>query len=256
MDQYNSLANALQSEVLSEMAGTFFGARKALEEQQEDLLHQVELLRARSAKVFSRVFFLRFLLLGASGEAEFFAALGLPPQFPDAPAQSGLRSWRPDSLPFALLPSTRYIKTVLLAYEELRRACEAYLVGEYEDDPEVKGRKRLSVNYAKVEELCRGLNARMAKLNNDMAPSSVLQYARNISTVEQPGQGSITNALGAESLDKGLNFDPVDFASLKVWKAPSLPALAKCEDRLRTMLGAFYAAHTEGVRRVLCDLKS
>lgn len=256
MDQYNTLASALESEVLTEMAGTFFGARKALDEQEDDFRHSVEMLRLRAALVYSRVFFLRSLLLGREGEAELFAALGLPPQFPEAVSQSGLRSWRPESLPFALLPSSRYVKTVLLAYGEVRHACEAYLVGEYEEDPDRKGRKRLSVNYKHVLEMCGRLNERIAKLNSDMAPSSVLQYARNISTVEQPGQGSITNSLGADSLDKGLKFQPVDFSSLNVWKAPSLPALAQCEDRLRAMAAAFYGAHTDRIRRVLDDLKS
>jgi len=254
VDQYKTLADALESEVLTEMAGTFFGARKALDEQAEDFRLTAESLRQQTAKVFARVFFLRSLVLGPAGEAELFAALGLPPQFPEAQGQSGLRGWQPDHLPFALFASSRYVKTVLLAYGELVHACEVYMQGEYEDDPEHKGRKRLSVNYATVESLCRALNARIEKLNADMTPSSVLQYARNISTQEQPGQGSITNVLGAESLDKGLMYSPVDFAALKLWRAPKLPALTDCEERLRAFAKAFHSVHADKLRRVLDGL--
>lgn len=254
MDRYKSLAVALESEVLTEMAGTFFGARKNLEDMTEDFRLRAEELRALSAKVFARAFFLRSLLLGPEGEAQLFAALGLAPQFPPAQEQAGSRSWRPERLPFALLPSTRYARTVLLAYAELRQACELYMHGQYEDDPERKGRKRLSLHFAMVERLCRRLNEGIAKLNSDMAPSSVLQYARSISTVEQPGQGSITNALGAESLDKGLTFEPLDFESLGLWRAPQLPEPSACEDRILAFAKDFYKAHTERVRKVMDGL--
>lgn len=254
MDRYKSLAVALEGEVLSEMAGTFFGARKALEDLHDDFLLRAEELRALAAKVFARVFFLRSLLLGPEGEDALFAALGLPPSFPEAQGQSGSRTWRPDSLPFALLPSTRYVKLVQLAYAEVHHACQVYMQGEYEDDPELKGRKRMSLHYAQVERMGRSLNARIAKLNADMPASSVLQYARSISTVEAPGQGSITNALGAESLDKGMQFAPLDFASLKLWRAPDLPEPKTCEKTLRSFAAAYYEAHTEKIRRVLADL--
>lgn len=255
VDRYKSLAVALEGEVLSEMAGTFFGARKALEDMREDFKQNVEDLRAQSAKVFARVFFLRSLLLGEEGETALFAALGLPPQFPEAQCQSGSRTWRPEKLPFAFLPSTRFVKLVLLAYEELRHACEVYTSGEYEEDPQRKGRKRMSLHYKMVVSMGCALNQRVEKLNAEMPASSVLQYARSISTTEAPGQGAITNALGAESLDKGLELQALDFAALNLWRAPELPELAQCEQKLRDFASAYYDAHSDKIRRVLAELR-
>ena len=231
MEQYKTLADALETEVLTEMAGTFFGARKALEDLMDDFMLHVEGVRSLAAKVYSRVFFLRSLLLGPEGEAAMFAALGLPPQFPEAQSQSGSRTWGPDGLPFALLPSTRYVKAVLLAYAEVHRACEAYMSGEYEDDPERRGRKRMSLNYKMVERLCQRLNERIAKLNADMPPSSVLQYARNISAADA-AQDSISNALGAESLDKGLMFAPRGLCCAQALEGPGTPRT--CRVRRKT----------------------
>ncbi|WP_143337322.1 hypothetical protein [Humidesulfovibrio mexicanus] len=254
VDRYQSLAVALESEVLSEMAGTFFGARKALEDFKDDFMFRVEELRSAAAKVHSRVFFLRSLLLGAEGEAALFASLGLPPQFSGLRPGPGLAPWRPERLPWALSSSGRYVKLVVMAYAEVRHACEVYMRGEYEDDPAHKGRKRMGLHYAMVEQMAARLNQGVEKLNADMPPSATLLYARGISTVEAPGQGAITNALGAESLDKGLQFEPVDFAALDVWRAPTLPEPEECAPRLRKFAAEYYSAHSDELRRVLAAL--
>ncbi|MDO9082995.1 MAG: hypothetical protein Q7U56_06905 [Humidesulfovibrio sp.] len=254
MDRYKTFADALESEVLTEMAGTFFGARKTLEDLLEDFQLHVEDMRAREALVFSRVFFLRALLLGPEGEAALFAEIGLAPPFSASRSHSGSRTWQPDSLPFALLPSTRFAKAVLLAYAELRHACEVYMAGEYEDDPGRSGRKRLSLHYRQMERLCARLNERIEKINTEMTPSSVLQFARNIRSVDQPGHGTLSNSLGAESLDKSLMFQPVDFAALGLWKAPSLPPVEACEEAILRFCARHYQQHGPQLKRVLADL--
>ncbi|GEM_PF-2266021 len=55
----------------------------------------------------------------------------------------------------------------------------------------------------------------------------------------QPGQEARANSLGAESLDSGFAFKPVDFsslgfsslgfASLGLWEAPGLPPVDSCD---------------------------
>jgi len=254
MDRHKTLADALESEVLTEMAGTFFGARKTVEDLLEDFQLHVEELRSREALVFSRLFYLRSLLLGPEGEAALFAEIGIAPPFPDSKSHSGSRTWHPDSLPFAFLAGTRYTKAVLQAYAELRHACEVYMSGEYEEDPDKSGRKRLSLHYLQIERHCARLNERIEKLNTEMPPSSVLQYARNISSADQPGQGTLTNSLGAESLDKGLMFEKLDFASLGLWKAPSLPPVEACEDAIRRFCARHYTQNARHIKKVLADL--
>ena len=255
MDSHKSLADSLESEVLTEMAVTFFGARKALEDAQEDFQLHVEDIRSREAQVFSRVFYLRSLLLGEEGEKAFFAEIGLDPSLPASKCCPGSRTWHPDALPFALLTSTRYVKAVLQAYGELRQACEAYMSGVYEEDPERSGRKRLSPHYRQLERYCARLNERIAKVNNEMAPSSVLQYARSISSPVQAGQEALENSLGAESLDSGLAFKPVDFASLGLWKAPGLPPVVACDGSIRRFCSDFYTQNAPQIKKVLADLE-
>ncbi|PKN09277.1 MAG: hypothetical protein CVU73_05105 [Deltaproteobacteria bacterium HGW-Deltaproteobacteria-8] len=254
MERHKTLADALESEVLSEMAGTFFGARKALEDLLEDFKLRVEDIQAREAQVFSRVFYLRSLLLGPEGEAALFAELGLEDPFPTSKGHSGSRTWHPDSLPFAFFASSRYVKAVLQAYAEVRHTCDVYMAGEYEDDPDKSGRKRLSPHYRQLERHCARLNERIEKINTEMTPSSVLQFARNISAEDQPGQGTLSNSLDAESLDKGLMFEKVDFAALGLWAAPSLPPVEACEDAIRRFCARHYKHNAQQIKKVLADL--
>lgn len=254
MDRHKTLADALESEVLTEMAGTFFGARKTLEDLLEDFQLLVEDVRAREAQVFSRVFYLRSLLLGPEGEAALFAEIGIDAPFPDSHSHSGSRTWHPETLPFAFFTSTCYFKAVLQAYAEVRHTCEVYMAGEYEEDPGQSGRKRLSPHYRQIERHCARLNERIDKVNTEMPPSSVLQYARNISSADKPGQGTLSNSLGAESLDQGLMFQKIDFASLGLWKAPSLPPVEACEKAIRHFCSSHYRQNGPQIKKVLADL--
>ncbi|MBU1040191.1 MAG: hypothetical protein KKF77_03715 [Proteobacteria bacterium] len=255
MDRHKTLADALGEEVLTEMAGTFFGARKALDDLLEDFNVLVEELRAREAKVYSRVCYLRSLLLGPEGEEAFFAELGLKAPFAGSCGHSGSRTWHPDRTPFAFFASTRYLKAVLQAYADLRHTCEAYMVGEYEEDPGQSGRKRLSPHYRQVERHCARLNERIEKLNTEMTPSSVLEFARGINAAEEPGQGVLDNSLGAESLDNSMKFQKIDFAALGVWKAPSLPPVESCEAAISRFCTGWFKQHGLQIKKVLADLE-
>lgn len=255
MDRHKTLADALGDEVLTEMAGTFFGARKAVDDLLEDFKLLVEDIRAREAKVYSRVCYLRSLLLGLEGEAAFFVELGISPPFAQSCSHSGSRTWHPDSPPFAFFASTRYVKAVLQAYAELRHTCEVYMAGEYEEDPAQSGRKRLSPHYRQIELHCARLNVRIEKLNTEMLPSSVLLFARKITAAEEPGQGVLENSLGAESLDNSLKFQKIDFAALGLWKAPSLPPVESCEEAIRRFCTGYFKQHGPQIKKVLADLE-
>ena len=254
MVKYNSLADALEVEVLTQMADTFFGARKNLDDLAENFKLQVEELRSREGLVISRVLFLRSLFLGQEGEKKFYGALGLAPPFENTNAHSGSRTWQPDSIPFALFASSRFEKLVQQTYAQIHHACEVYMVGEYIEDSEQKGRKRLTLNYQMVVQLWQRLNDRMEKLNNEMTPSSVLQYARSMRNCEQNGQGALTCSLGAQSLDSGLEYHPIPFESLQLWQAPVLPHPDQCAPVIKTFCKGFYEAHSAEIKERLAEL--
>ncbi len=252
MSTQKTLADALEQEVLTEMAGTFFGARRNVDDLLEEFQHLVEDLRVREGLVFARVQFLRGLLLGREGEGAFFRALGLEGSpFDDGREHRSALSWRPDRLPFALFASSRYAKALALAYAELCKACEAYMHGEYQPDTRKRGRMKLTVNLQQVLRLADYLNGRIEKINQEMSPSSVLQYARSIRSGEDLGKGAISSELGAESLDRGLTFTPLDVAALNLWKAPALPRPEQCDGRIRAFSDRFYREHEAELDKAL-----
>lgn len=252
MSTYKTLADAMEQEVLTEMAGTFFGARKHIDDMLEEFQRLVEDLRVREGLVFSRVHFLRALLLDSEGEAGLFRALGLGESpFADGRDHPGSHSWRPGSLPFALFGSSRYAKAVALAYAEVHAACVSYMLGEYVADPVNRGRKIMTVSRRQVMQLGEYLNQRIDKLNREQSPSAVLQYARSIRSCDDTGQGAITCELGAESLDKGLTFRPLDLTGLDIWSAPELPAPESCAEALRAYCEGFYKAREKELDLVL-----
>lgn len=251
MSSQKTLADSLEQEVLTEMAGTFFGARENVDDLLDEFRHQVEELRGREGAVYARVHFLRGLLLDAEGEAGFFRAIGLAaPPFDHAPRRT-VDTWRPDRLPFALLPSWRWRKAVELAYDELCKICETYEHGEYVADRLKRGRKMLTVNRRQVLRLAEYLNERIAKLNREMSPSSVLQYARSIRSSDDVGRGAIMNELGAESLDRGLTYEPIDVQGLGIWQAPALPKPRDCAAAIRAFCETLYPARKAEFARAL-----
>lgn len=251
MSSQKTLADSLEQEVLTEMAGTFFGARKNVDDLLDEFHREVEELKAREGAVYARVLFLRGLLLGFEGETAFFRALGLAETPFSQEHGRVMDTWRPERLPSALLPSWRWRKAVELAYSELCKSCEVYEHGEYTEDRRRRGKKVLTVNRQQVLRLADYLNGRIAKLNQEMSPSSVLQYARSIRSGDDMGKGSIMNELGAESLDRGLTFQPLDLAALGLWQAPKLPKPEACAEKIRTFCDEYYGPRKAALARAL-----
>ena len=255
MVQYSSLADALEVEVLTQMADTFFGARKNLDDLMDAFKVHVEDLRANEKMVVAHALFIRSLFLGSEGEQQFYTALNVEAPFKHIPEHSAGHVWRSEHIPFAFFESTRYVKLVQLAYTRMYSACAEYASGVYEDDPDLKGRKRMTISYDFIVSLWDMLNTRVEKINREMAPSSVLQYARSIHNCEQNGQGALSCELGAQSLDDGLRYKMFTFESLNLWKPPTLPKPEACAENIAAFSRAFYAAHKNGIQHVLKALR-
>jgi hypothetical protein len=115
------MADGLVTETLVEAASTFFGARKALEDEIELYRRRTEELERAEAEVLRRAAALHSLLPDAAAVRGFYAALGVDPgPLPEAaagaaPAREAVRA------PFSLLPWRRYAGLLLAAYAALPR---------------------------------------------------------------------------------------------------------------------------------------
>jgi len=247
----HAMANGLVEETLVEAATTFFGARKALEDE-------IELYHRRSGElvlveegVLRCAAALHSLLPGREAVLGLYAALDVRPgQLLDAalvvePYRGGVDP------SLALTPSGRYANLVLAAYAALVDAADLYLHGRHDDGE--RGRKVLTVNYTQLHDWCRILNKKVEALNHNHSPSGTMCFIKGL----DPGQldrSRLSDATidgYATELDKELAFKPVECLAMNLLASPELPSPAAAESRLRAYAKGLYAKDSGAVKPLM-----
>lgn len=254
MNGFDELANTLSQEVLSEMAENFFGTRSRLDGLLDGFQNLVRQFRQVQAQTQARFSVLHFLLLRGKEAGNFYRALGLDPGLAAfAPAELVLPGQGPA---FGLTRKSRYAKTVLEAYAEAAAEAHGYMHGRFFVDARDRGRRKLTIHYTQLRELCEQINASVRKVNENLSPSGVIQYVKNFN----PDEVSRENIAGAadtgysERLDKSLRFQPVDFAGLGLLQFPDLPGPKEAEAPIREFCGRLAAQWPEEVDGLLREL--
>jgi hypothetical protein len=231
---YEKLSDSLNDEVMTDMAESFFGSRRAMEDDLE--LFQAMLRRLDERKVeLQRVFAVLRRLLLDEGELEaLLRRLGADPE--QAPEAVEPLDPRPcGKPPSALGFSRRYARVLQWAYACFRDALDVYRHGRWEDDPEQPGRKTLSVSREQVRDRCEELNERIRTMNTTCSPVCMLQYIKEM----DPGRMERERITGADfagyacSLDDKLAFQPLDFDSLGFPAYCDVPEPKQARDALR-----------------------
>lgn len=254
MSGFDELASMLSQEVLTEMAENFFGARSRLDALQDGFQNLVRQFRQVQAQTQARFSVLHFLLLRGAEAENFYRALGADPGLASfAPAQLVL----PGSGPaFGLTRKGRFAKTVQAAYAAAASEAHDYMHGRSYVDARDRGRRKLSIHYTQLRELCDQINAAVHKVNENLTPSGVMQYVKTFN----PESASRENIVGAsdngyaESLDKSMRFQPVDFAGLGLRELPELPPAEEVEAPIREFCGRLAGERPAEVDELLRDL--
>ncbi|WP_028586376.1 hypothetical protein [Desulfocurvus vexinensis] len=242
------MADGLVEETLVEAASTFFGSRKALEEEIELYQRRVAELGRVQQEVLRRAAALHSLLPGPDAVGGFYAAIGVAPgRLPAAaaqaaPARLGVRA------PLALLPWRRYAGLLLAAYAALVDAAGAYLHGRHCDGPE--GRKVQTVNLDQLNEWCRSLNERIQALNRDQRPSGTMSFVRGLDPAGQERSRLADAPLDgyASGLDRDLAFAPVQCPDAEALAVPELPSAHKVRGAVLGHARAVWAADPAAAR--------
>lgn len=242
------MADGLVTETLVEAASTFFGARKALEDEIELYRRRTEELERAEAEVLRRAAALHSLLPDAAAVRGFYAALGVDPgPLPEAaagaaPAREAVRA------PFSLLPWRRYAGLLLAAYAALAEAAEAYLHGRHATGP--GGRKVQTANVGQLRDWCRALNARIETLNRDQRPSGTMSFVRGLDPARQERSRLADAPIAdyASSLDQELAFAPVSCPAAEHPVTPELPAAHKVREAVLAHAKTLWAADSAAAR--------
>ncbi len=245
----------LAGEVLSEMAGNFFGRRRALENLIELVSELAAALRPKAAAVDRHAGLLNRLLLDPQSAAAFYAAIGIPA--PGALAAAGFDPEAlPDRIPAALVPAQRFKKLVRRAYAALQKACDEYLYGPPEPRPDPEQACGLPPSYHLVLQLAEKANAEVDRINREVSPSAVLQSARRFGSIG-PYRRQVEDVcpqMAGGDFDRKFAFARVDIPSLGLEACPELPAPVSVEPQLSRFCDRFYSARRDAVRTMMDGL--
>lgn len=255
-DDFNSMADGLVEETLVETATTFFGARKALEEDIEAYHRSAEELQELERKVLGRAAALHALLPGPDAVKGFYAALGVEPgHLLDAdelepPRRAGV------AVPRAWTAAGRYVKLVAAAYAALVEEAEVYMHGHHAPDEE--GRMRLSVNYTYLQERCDTLNKSIEALNRNHSPSGTLCFVKGLdpAAIEKGRLSEATLEGYSQELDKELEFKPVECVAVSYLAVPELPEPKQAVTALAKYAKGVYREHPKEADAAVDDWRA
>jgi len=249
MNHIEQMADELASEVISEAAQTFFGQRKALEEELDRFMSRSRQVLELGKRAMGEQNVLHGVLLDAETIQAFYADLGLSAP-PPPPREEIARSV---SKPAAWTLHGRYSKLLFSAYSRTHTEVDAYLHGGYRDDPTHPNRKIGFSGYLYLVEWAEKLNHTITRLNTEQSPGEVLQFVKRLDA----RSCTMEKAAGASceiGRDRGMLFTCIDFASLCLPILPEYPPPASVEKIIRQFAKRTCARREPDVRTLLQDL--
>lgn len=255
MDDFRDYADQLQQEVVSDMAGSYFGSRKELEDRISAFHQKVEELRVSIPKLRMAASRLHMLLLDKNTIDDFYISLGVSPScipfVEEVTAPLGM------SIPFAFTLRGRYERSVCRAYHLFRDVADEYLNGRYYDDPEHPGRKLHTVNYLRLKDMAGDINEDVERVNNSLPPSRALEYIKQMDThrMEQEKiMGEVCELEGC-ALDKDLQFQPIDFEANNLPVIQELPGIKAVRSTIVSFCRNIYPDRKTEIVAILEEFK-
>jgi len=235
MDEW---ADALVEEGLREAAGTFFGARKALDDEITIFEKRVQDLSRSAGEVRAWFAGLNCLLGTAENSHSFFDALDVDLE------DESLYTTQICSLqfkrPHSFTRKSLFAKTVLEVYEPLVRMIETYMHGAHYPDPVQPGRMLVSLHYEQVRAHCAAINARIVRINETNRPSESLGFVKRMDQGMLQKE-SLTGGGGQVwTLDSQMAFKPLDFAAYALPIFPDLPSTEKAAKQIKDVCAGIY----------------
>ncbi|MCF8079002.1 MAG: hypothetical protein K9K88_06955 [Desulfobacterales bacterium] len=239
MTDYDS---PLAEEVLTDVAQTFFGARRKLDDMIEILKDYAQTLEQKAAIVIRRAGTLNYLLVEKDRIAAFYEAIGVsdPGELP--------RCEPPDPLPhlkpgFSLTGRGRFVKTVARQYERLWKACREYRCSSANPLADAKRVEDVCVDLKLVKAMWEIVNSKIREINEESSPSAVLQYAKGFDSRGEK-QSKVAGATAGEyaGMDRKFVYRPIPIEEMHLHDFPELPEPYGCRNRIARFAKKIYPA--------------
>jgi len=253
MTRYDELADALKGEVLTEMAQSFFTARKAIDDEVE-LFEKFEAdLLVSGQRALCRFRLLLALLWEGEKAEEFLQIFRIDPSIIELSASFSSCMYL--DMPFAFVKRKRFIKLFVAVFGEVQAAFAAYTYGtayRREGDPV----PRRTIGWNRYVEWGSEINDRIEAVNMSHAPSSVLGLARSFDVERQQQQSAIGCSLDGMdcSLDASLYLKFISVEGKGYGGLPEWPAYDEAYDRIYAFAKELYDADPERAEGIMKEL--
>ncbi len=246
--------NPFVQEVLMDTAENFFGARRRLDNMMDLFRSYVEALRKKEAYVAGRAGILNYLLLDAKGAYDFCKTINATPSLLMENELSC--EILPDEIPFALTAKGEFVCFVRHAYDELQKACDEHMNGEPDESPVLRGMEKNEVYHKLLVKMCHLINENVQRVNTDMSPLSVLQFAKRLD-IETQNKEYVTGGMtfDGSGINEKLAYQPIDFDSLGLKEYPELPPPDQVASKITAFCKKNYPENRKEIKRRISDFK-
>ena len=256
MSNIEDFANQLHQDVVSDIAESYFGARKNLEDMINAFEVMAEELRSIAGNLSKAAATLHKLLLDSTTTCDFYTYLNIEPCcIPFSCEAASTLDLGP--VPFAFTCRGRYTKSVIRAYDHFQKASDEYLNGRYFDDPDRPGRKRLTVHYLRLKALSEYINGEVVRVNEQISATGMLRYVKEMDPDKMEREKIMGDVclLEGGGLDKDMCFTPLDFDSLELPVVQDMPSVREAQDAIRMFCKKLYSTNKHEVERIVDDLR-
>lgn len=250
LSRFDEFADSLRTEVVSEMAETYFGARKNIDDMTEVLEQWARELRLWTPRLERAAATLHVLLLDEPTKHDFYIALDVLPSCVPFPA-GGSSGDLFERLPFAFTARGRYVKCVLKAYWQFQRLVDEYLNGRYHKLPDEGGRKRLSIHYIRFKEMFRYVNEQIERVNSRMATGDTLRYLKQMDPEYMEKERVLEACVGEVcALNVEDEYSPMDLAGFELLEIQELPPVGEVREAIKSFCRNVWGGRREDIQRL------
>jgi hypothetical protein len=254
MSHGKDIGDMLVEEILTDVATSFLGERKEIEDQIVIFNTYVTALKKKEIGISNLVSRLNSLFLETRFTELFFRSIGVEPEKFLCLCHEPCPQDPVEKLPFFLSSKNKYIFISTAVYRRLQEAVTQYRGGgnaincfekPYCTDEDV--------NYQVVLLMAEMINEKIKKMKKSKSPSTVLQFAKSLNP-ELTEKEKITGALSSdyeESLDRKLEQPLIDVSGLSLKTYPNLPEAGEVRDKIVCHCKALYKTHKKEISRLL-----
>lgn len=255
MNPGKDLGEMLVEEILTDVATSFLGDRKEIEDQVAIFNTYVTALKKKENDISNLISRLNALFLEKRFAEQFFRSIGVEPEYFLSPGHEHSSQYIAEKSHFFLGLKNKYIYLVSAAYTRLEEAVNHYRESSRNNSNclENSSCSPDDVNYRMVLLMAEMINEKIQKMKKNKSPSSVLQFAKSLNP-DMMEKEKITGALSSEyeeSLDRKLEQPSIDISELPLKIYPELPKTKAVRDKIICHCKGLYKTHKKEISLLL-----